>query len=161
MSDCPSCKKFVPPGVKFCPYCGESLGGETPKPTQAETSFWKRKTHPAAWAVIIPFAAIMIWGTFFHKDDPCGGDIDAATFVEFVAKGFLKSPASAEFQNVYDAEITSSACGVYRVRTLVNSQNGFGAMVATPIDAEVVYRGDGKWRLSYLRLAGKLVQDNR
>ncbi|MEC9267465.1 MAG: zinc ribbon domain-containing protein [Pseudomonadota bacterium] len=158
MSDCHSCKKPVPDGVKFCPNCGASLATETAKPDQGNVPFMKRKTHPVAWAIILPIVAISIWATFFHKDDPCGYDIAALTFVERVTKAQLKSPSTAEFEGPSAALITSSTCGVYQVWTKVHSQNGFGAMVVTPIAAKVRYKGDQKWEIISLELAGKVIK---
>lgn len=86
-------------------------------------------------------------------------DIEEAFF--FCAdhvKSRLKAPATADFPNPYrdDAPVTIQRLrdSRYRVVSVVDAQNSFGANIRTGFVCEARYLGNGRWRLADLYLDG-------
>lgn len=69
---------------------------------------------------------------------------------EFVTKQ-LKAPSTAKFaSSLWDGamdHVTPEGEGVYRVKSWVDSQNGFGAMIRTNFFARVQETKPGDWKL--------------
>lgn len=79
-----------------------------------------------------------------------GDGPEAAVMCHEFLKDRLKSPATANFQPVRDSDI-SRVQDSWRVRSYVDSQNGFGAMLRTTYTCQVTYQpGTKKWRLDDL-----------
>lgn len=92
----------------------------------------------AAALLITPLAA----GCGSSGKDDGGGGFGAEVMCEEFVKDKLQSPASAEFS---DQAHNDSKYG-YRVTGIVDSENGFGAMLRADYACELKYVGADKWR---------------
>lgn len=86
-----------------------------------------------------------------HRKDTIGEQFAAKAACEQAVRERLKSPSSAEFPHEYPSEVRP---GTYRMRSHVDSQNGFGAMLRSTFDCEAVGAGRqaADWRVSRLDL---------
>lgn len=86
------------------------------------------------------------------KDDDDGSEADAAYAAHAVCADFtrdrLKSPSTADFPEYDDAgvSITHASTSTWRVRSFVDSENSFGAILRTHFVCEVRRDGD-TWHL--------------
>jgi hypothetical protein len=62
-------------------------------------------------------------------------------------KDRLKAPATAQFQDVSEADVNYLGDGTYWVLSHVDSQNSFGAMLRTQFRCKVKDIGGDKWSL--------------
>jgi hypothetical protein len=69
----------------------------------------------------------------------------------------LRQPGSARFARLERSEVTSPACGQWRVVAHVDAVNGLGRRVRTDVVVELEYRGGDRWRLRALELQGRDV----
>lgn len=82
---------------------------------------------------------------------PDAGDpLKACWWCQVEVEEELKAPASAEFPSCNRASIRKIAEGVYEVKSYVDAQNSFGAMIRTDYICQVKYRGDRLWMLQSL-----------
>lgn len=73
--------------------------------------------------------------------------IEASLICEKFVKDRLKSPSTAEFASlIWDGITVEKEGDVYSMRSWVDSQNGFGAMIRTQFLCKVRPEGD-QWRL--------------
>lgn len=83
-----------------------------------------------------------------NEEDRAFGAFDVCK--EFVTDR-LRSPGSAEFRNYFEDDgevrVTGTGNGPYVVRSTVDSQNGFGALLRSDFTCTVNHVGDGNWRL--------------
>jgi len=76
----------------------------------------------------------------------------AHVMCEDFAEKRLKSPVSAEWSSITTAKSTTKlAENRYRVRTYVDSQNAFGALIRTHVDCTLRVQGD-EWMLESIAL---------
>ena len=79
-----------------------------------------------------------------------GDSIDAYLVCQdFVSEG-LKAPSTAEFASMSDSTIRNTSGDNWSVSSYVDAQNSFGAMIRTHFVCDLVYRGDGYYRLENL-----------
>lgn len=87
---------------------------------------------------------------------------DEQKFAAFsVCKDFvkdrLKAPATAKFPDFFDRDdevtVTGFGDGPYTVRSHVDAENGFGALLSTSFSCTVTNTGGGNWRLDDIALA--------
>lgn len=79
-----------------------------------------------------------------------GHPLEACGWCQVKVKEELKAPASAKFPSCNRASIRKVAEGVYAVKSYVDAQNSFGAMIRTGYVCQVKYRGDHLWTLQRL-----------
>lgn len=111
------------------------------------------------WVVAIALF-VLVGLAVSHSDSPenaarreevnrCGDRISAAVMAEQFVKDQIKTPATAKFPwGVGDTVMLE--CGRYRVRSYVDAQNSFGALVRTKYEAVVVHKGGKTWGLQSL-----------
>jgi hypothetical protein len=74
--------------------------------------------------------------------------IEAGIMCEDFVKDRLKSPSTAEFASIIANGVTVVKDGKqYHMRSWVDSQNGFGAMLRTRFSCTVADQGAGDWKL--------------
>jgi hypothetical protein len=74
-----------------------------------------------------------------------------------VVTALLKSPATANFQSVFNADIRNLGDGKYRVNSFVDSQNGFGAILRTYFSARLQTTDGERFYITELIVNGKQV----
>lgn len=74
---------------------------------------------------------------------------DAFYMMQEFVKRNLKSPSTADFPSYYSNEhmVHKSGDKIYTVRSYVDSQNAFGAMLRTSFIGEIKQTGKEKWML--------------
>jgi len=84
-----------------------------------------------------------------NKPDTEGlNKISAYTMAEQFVQKQLKAPTTAKFPYSNDAEINyDETTKVWTIKSYVDAQNSFGAMIRTTYTAKVKYLGDDKWGL--------------
>lgn len=68
----------------------------------------------------------------------------AYNYAEDFIKQRLKSPSTAEFPGLFekDEHITDLGGGEYQIRSWVDSQNGFGAMIRSRWSCKIIFTGE-------------------
>ncbi len=77
-----------------------------------------------------------------YGSDPIG----AFVYARFFVKDVLVAPRTAKFPGYSKDAVTYLGDETYRVRSYVDSQNSFGALIRTNYTV-VIQKGDGKWIL--------------
>jgi hypothetical protein len=86
----------------------------------------------------------------------CAKDYSALAFVMAQSEGTkrLASPSSASYPILESKTQLLGDC-LYRIKAVVDSQNGFGAMIRTPWSGTVEYHPvDGTWQVKSLSIGG-------
>jgi hypothetical protein len=74
----------------------------------------------------------------------------AYIIIEDFVEGCLKAPGTAKFPGIFDGKLDHvSPIGnhSYIIRSYVDSQNGFGALIGTRFVGEIKQISDNEWRL--------------
>jgi len=79
-----------------------------------------------------------------RRRQQCGDEAEAITMVQVALERILVSPSTADYP-WFDQSVKPQGCGRFHVRSYVDSQNGFGAMVRTHFSATALYDGTGGW----------------
>ena len=86
-----------------------------------------------------------------RQKELCSDDIQAFLAAKEFMKQRLKSPSTADFPFLRDgSQITTLECGHFKVRSFVDAQNSFGAMIRTNYEAVLRHSGGGNWTLEAL-----------
>ncbi len=80
----------------------------------------------------------------------CRDDAGAFVASKYFVETKLKSPGSADFPFLDYQHAARKNCQIL-IRSYVDSQNGFGAMIRSHYDAVLQHRG-GEWQLVSLRI---------
>ena len=80
----------------------------------------------------------------------CGDQTWAHIYARQFVKRRLKAPATADFASILSSKIREESCGLWKVRSHVDSKNGFGAMVRTHYVARLRFHGNDRWQLLHL-----------
>jgi hypothetical protein len=83
---------------------------------------------------------------------PSHDKISAYTMCQQFAEDRLKAPSTADWPWGASDATTDLGDGRYRVRTHVDAQNSFGAMIRSQVDCTVKFVGEGKWQLEDLQI---------
>lgn len=85
------------------------------------------------------------------EEDKCGSELEALTFSQLFVKQQLKAPARSEFGYLSDSQLQMTSCGTWSVKSHVDAENSFGAMLRKPYHARLEKEGIN-WKLLELRL---------
>jgi hypothetical protein len=83
---------------------------------------------------------------------PSHDKISAYTMCQQFTEDRLKSPSTADWPWGASDATTDLGDGRYRVRTHVDAQNSFGAMIRSQVDCTVRFVGGDKWQLEDLQI---------
>lgn len=124
--------------------------GAPQEPDNAATS----KSPPwRAVAIGAALFAVVVWAVLSGaSEDDGGGESGAEVVCEDFVKDRLKSPSSAEFSDAVTTE--SASDGSWTVRGIVDSENGFGAMLRNSYTCTVRFAGGDRWTLDSLDTSG-------
>jgi len=156
MRKCPDCLAEVPVKAKKCSHCGSKL----PQPTS-----------PIIKGILIVFGV----GFFFsfimavssgtpsssQPKQPSTYDyqLSARSYSEVYVQRILKSPSTAKFCRGTATDIGDNR---WQVKSCVDSQNSFGAMLRSDWEAIMVYTGGdpadiGSWKAEKVVFDGEVV----
>lgn len=164
--NCPECKQEISDRAGSCPNCGYPLGHPTSDSDfKASRPRVKRKPDKSSigclgWTGIIAVAFILLVAIFggnggssgpynssgTNYDEPEYDDIGAWIVTEKFVKRRLKSPSTAEFPSMTDADITQTG-KKFEISSYVDAQNSFGAQIRKDFNITVEYAGGGNWNL--------------
>jgi len=89
------------------------------------------------------------------KDALDGKGVFAFTACKHAVAERLKSPGSADFQSVFQVAPAYAGNGQYFIRSYVDSQNGFGAVLRTPFDCVAETKDGETFKVTALNLKGR------
>ena len=79
-----------------------------------------------------------------------GSSMDAFEMAKVFVGRKLVSPGSAEWASYTRGSVESLGAKMWRVRSWVDSQNGFGGLLRTNYSCTLSYTGNGNWHLESL-----------
>jgi hypothetical protein len=112
----------------------------------------------------IPFLLWIIYAVGCSKESDITKQQDKPQFDSVMAlfmshqfiKDRLKSPGSAKFAEVYESKMTTINDTTFRVKSFVDSQNGFGALLRTHYVCTITYSPKtGETTCSHIKLTPK------
>lgn len=138
---CARCGKTIKDDGSVCPHCS----GERPPPKRLNIKPW---IGVSLFGGVVYFIAVAL-----GVRAPENGSREAAfdTCRQFVTKR-LKAPATAQFPRSTEAVVNEYTDKEWGVKSHVDSQNGFGALLRTQYDCTVKYEGGTSWRLVALKI---------
>lgn len=108
----------------------------------------------ALLVLVIVIAAVVSNGGGSSSTAPEHSAVEAYTACQGFVRDRLKAPSTADFPWVKSSDVTESlGDGRYRVRSYVDAQNSFGAMIRNSYDCTVRYRS-GAWTAESVLVGG-------
>lgn len=107
----------------------------------------------AASLVTLSIFGLLALGSSDSNKSPQASEPDALsayTMCQQFTEQRLKAPSTAKWPWGYSDKTTDLGGGRYRVRTYVDAQNSFGAMIRNQVDCTVRFVGGDKWQLENL-----------
>lgn len=152
---CPECATEIPVEAKKCPHCRSKISASTEKSKRVLVGI-----------ILISFCvSLMAIGAAGDSAPSVPAVQDPSEIIAFaVSQGFvestLKAPSTAKFSSQRD--VADLGEGRYRVRSYVDSQNGFGAMIRSDWETVLKYnQGDpyesSSWTFERVVIDGDVV----
>lgn len=156
LTPCPACSKNLSPQATSCPHCGHPLKQANAEAQPKQKT--KRKSKEVSGGIgcvtmlsilggVAGLGYLVLAGS--DPGDPCGTKTEAMisgyTAAQLSMKRKLVAPTSADFQPPQYAEVQKIKCGQWRIRSYVDSQNGFGAQIRTYFTGVVAKQSNGVW----------------
>ena len=155
---CKACGQMVSIYTDKCPGCGQPRTREF---TPAEQG---------GCVVVLGFMAVcmFLWlgpctSATHRTPKPLGGASDDGSGAKAMAPEFVKkhlvAPSTAKFPWLAGTAVRDGDW--WRVRSYVDSQNAFGAMIRNNYECVLREKGDGMWECSYVQIGGEVVYNKR
>lgn len=173
---CPDCHGQVSTLADVCPHCGrpvrvaensaetgrsleEEYGGTEGDTDSSDSSKQTWGCGQTGCAILAVLGLVVFLVSLYSdgsssrpkKKGPPHSSLDAYVMCKQFLEDRLKAPKSADFPFESYNDVTQSlGSGRYRVRSHVDAQNSFGAMIRTDYDCTVQWVSKGRWRLEDL-----------
>ncbi len=146
---CPECNKQISETVESCPHCGYKFSsGETKKVKEKQGKF--TVLGFVVIAVII-FVLIRLCSEGNEPETPIpwnqkDNSATAWVYTQMYVKNHLKSTSTAKFPWGY-SDYVDRIGTTYTIKSYVDSQNSFGAMIRTYFNATVKQVSEDNWEM--------------
>lgn len=133
----------------------EEENEETPKKqSSSRTSLWFLVIAIALVFIILP-CACMSKGSIGLRSEA-----DAYSMAKEFIKGYLETPATAQFPLIddYGIAVVKVDNDTWKVIGWFDAQNIFGALIRNYYECSVSYVGEGKWILESLNINGDVLK---
>ncbi len=150
--ECPYCKENIKPNAIVCKHCGMNL--QTGQASSVPKQLPQKKKSSGCLTffiiVIISLIIFLFWpkGEATPEEKQKDIELSAYTVAEEYVKFNLKSPSTAKFPTYSHATISSLGNNSWRISSVVDSQNGFGAMLRSNWSVVVTYKGGDQYNFS-------------
>jgi hypothetical protein len=169
---CPTCGREVATTAKACPQCGRPDPGREEREVDLEVERLNAPPPPRpkmaakdkaqvvqvllAVALFVGVCSLCNRGSDRTASSASSTSADwrtadnsttACIRSERAVKAYLRSPGTAEFPGMFEGcpSVSPLGGGRYQVRSWVDSQNGFGAVVRSTYTATMVQTGPSDW----------------
>lgn len=154
MRSCPFCAEDIQDAAVVCKHCQHPVKASTAAPSQAD----QRPAAPVsvlgallALGSLGAIAFVVVAMMAAPSTPPAPHDkATAYAMCQDWVKGRLQSPGSADFPFGDVTKTEDLGHGAYRIRSYVDSQNGFGALVRTKYDCSTHWVSGQNWHLDRL-----------
>jgi len=148
---CPDCKNQVSDQATSCPKCGRPFSREESHRLASDGAFFRKLSFGTIIVGVMAWIIISFVSPSSTKAPPVnleGDPLEAFVMSQFYVEQNLKAPRSAKFP-LYDKSMAAKTdYRVWVIRSHVDSQNSYGAMIRTRYKAVMEYLGEeGKWEL--------------
>lgn len=155
LGHCRTCDKRIAQGIPSCPHCGEVDPAPPLPPERRAAAAADSSDTRLAWivgvlAVIGVVALAALNPTAEATRSPRSGrqNLAAALHCEGQVRARLKAPRTAVFPPASEAVVARRGnADEYRVKSYVDSENSFGALIRTRYTCDVDYVGVDRWDL--------------
>ena len=143
---CKKCKKKFPITMDKCLHCGASA----PR--------WPKIVASISLILIVGMIVLSVFDSDDSNDTKKANsnavvardEIGAYVYMKQIVEGKLKAPKSADFASYNDSFVRYLGSDRYKVKSYVDSQNSFGALIRTHFEGvikRIYVDGQGGWHL--------------
>lgn len=152
---CGGCGKSYSDRMPGCPYCTGCVTAE--KPVEKATAVTKAPFTKKQWIIVLAclvgIVAAQIYSTTAMNriegkasKPPAADPAEAYVMSQDFVRDRLKSPATAKFP-IYPLSAHPLGDNRFAIKSHVDSQNSFGALLRTRYSCTLAKLPDGRWRL--------------
>jgi len=149
MKKCTYCAKEIQDEVIKCKHCGVMLSDDLL--TNESNKKVKPKRLGCGCSLLIIIGSVFFI-VMFNSNSTSPDTIGAYVFSQQVIKNLLKSPRSAIFATYNESRVSYLTNKKYGVRSYVDSQNSFGALLRTYFTVIVEEKGKNNWEVIDIKL---------
>ncbi len=164
---CTECGGTVSDKAQACPHCGAPVAA---RPPHSNTNGFAQPAPQGSGTGVAAkgclgcfgvFAVLAILGSLLPGSDGASDPDDRGTMAVIQCQNYVKvrlrAPSTADFPFL-DHSVSRMGNEAYVVRSYVDAQNGFGAMIRSTYACKIRYRGGddadtGNWQLIDLQMS--------